>query len=213
MFKDMASIGELRKIRKWIIDTTIRGVPNITNVEIIKLSRTIVAADGSLVNNPNCWAIRTTGTNLAEMLTFPDIDHANVQTTAVREIESILGSGAARQRIVSELSNLGMECSNRHLLIYADEMVHGGTVTSIERHGIKAREPKNILLRMGFSSPITTLEEAMVNNTVDELSGITPSYLVGTVPKVGTKYNKLVFNESFIKENAKSANEMISALL
>lgn len=213
MFKEMASITELRKIRKQIIDTTIRGVANITNVEVIKLSRTVIQPDGSLANNSNCWAIKTTGTNLAEMLTFPDIDHANVQTTAVQEIKSILGIGAARQRIITELSNLGMECSNRHLLIYADEMTHSGDVTSIERHGIKSREPNNILLRMGFSSPITTLEEAMVNNTVDELSGITPSYLVGTVPSIGTKYNKLIFNEAFIAKNVKSADEMLSSLL
>lgn len=212
-FKEMASIAELRKIRSNITSCNLRGIDGITNVDVIKLVRSKIAEDGSIVSNPSCWAIKTTGTNLAEALMFPDLDHANIQTNAIKEVESILGVAATRGRVITELKNLGMESSYRHLTIYADEMTHTGSVTSIERSGLKAREPKNILLRMGFSSPISTLEEATLNNSVDELSGITSSFLVGSIPRVGTKYNKIAFNPEFIKSNMKSADSMLAALL
>jgi DNA-directed RNA polymerase II subunit RPB1 len=212
MFKEGATLVELRKVRNKMMDTIIRGVNGILDTEVIKLIRSQILEDGSIVPNTNCWGIKTLGTNLAELLSFPDIDHYNIQTTAIIEIETILGIAASRYRIIIELNNLGMSCSIRHLMIYADEMTSTGIITSIERYGLKAREPKNVLLRMGFNAPIATLEEAAVNNTVDELSGITSSLLVGTTPKIGTTYNQICFNEEFIRENTKSAESMLEAL-
>jgi len=213
LFKEMASLAELRKIRSAIITCNLRGISGITNVEIIKLVRSQINEDGSIANNPNCWAIKTSGTNLTEALMFPDLDHANIQTNAIKEVQSIFGIGASRNRVITELNSIGMDSSNRHLMIYADEMTHTGSVTSVERSGLKAREPKNILLRMGYSSPISTLEEATLNNSVDELSGITSSFLIGSTPKVGTKYNEVCFAEDFIKKNVRSADAMLMALL
>lgn len=214
LFKEMAQLSELIKVREQILSTNLRGINNITNVEVIKLVRSMIAEDGSIVSNPNYWAIRTMGTNLSEALLFPDLDHYNIQTTAIKEVEAIFGIGADRNRIITELGNLGMDSADRHLMLYSDEMTHSGSVTSIERSGLKARDPKSILLRMGFSSPISTLEEATLNNSVDEIDGgITSSFLVGSTPRVGTKYNQVCFNEEFIKKNVKSAEGMLLALL
>lgn len=212
MFKGHVDLPELRKTRSQILSCMIRGIEGIKNTEVIKMVRSQINNDGSITQNLNCWGIRTAGTNLAEMLLFPELDHVNIQTSAVKEVEQIMGISAARHNIVISLKNIGMDCSIRHLLIYADEMTYPGIVTSIERNGLKMREPKNTLLHMGFGSPISTLEEAALNGTVDELHGATSSFLVGTVPKLGTKFSQVCYNEEFVIKNMKSPEDILAAL-
>jgi DNA-directed RNA polymerase beta' subunit len=179
---------------------------------VVKLFRNKIAADGSIVKNDDVWAISTNGTNLRGIFANKYIDAYRVQTDAIREVERVLGIEAARQKIVSELRNLVDSIYHSHYLVYADEMTYTGRVTSIERSGLSNREASNILLRIGFSSPIQTLEEAALNSSEDTVTGVTAPLLIGSIPRVGTLFNKFIVNGEFVKKHVKKGDDYLDLL-
>ena len=89
------------------------------------------------------------------------------------EISEILGIEASRTRVKTEIRDVGeSSVSNKIFTVYADEMSYTGKITAIERQGLSTREVNNVMLRIGFSSPIATLEEAGVNAMEDKIQGI-----------------------------------------
>ena len=91
-------------------------------------------------------------------------------------------------------------------------MTYTGKVTSIERGGLNKREINNVLLRLGFVSPLHTLEEAAVNAMEDDVTGITAKMLVGTTPDIGTAYNQFYINEKFVADNTVKADKWLDEL-
>jgi len=209
LFKGQIGLEHILKFNSELLATTIRGVDGILNTTVVKMIRNKIAEDGSIVRDDDSYGILTSGTNMAGVLLHKYVDKYNVLTDAIQEVARVLGIEAARQRIVSELRNLVDVCNHRHYLIYADEMTFTGRVTSIERSGLKTREGSNVLLRMGFQSPITVLEEAALNSMRDSVTGVTAPLLVGSIPKIGTLYNQLQVDVDFIQKNTKSASAKI----
>lgn len=209
LFKGQIGLEHILKFNSELLATTIRGVDGILNTTVVKMIRNKIAEDGSVVRDDDSYGILTSGTNMAGVLLHKYVDKYNVLTDAIQEVARVLGIEAARQRIVSELRNLVDVCNHRHYLIYADEMTFTGRVTSIERSGLKTREGSNVLLRMGFQSPITVLEEAALNSMRDSVTGVTAPLLVGSIPKIGTLYNQLQVDVDFVQKNTKSASAKI----
>lgn len=211
MFKSQIELNDIKYVKDQVLGTNIRGVDGILNTSVITMMRSRVNADGS-VSKYDAFAITTNGTNMRGIFSNKYVDKYRVRTDAIIETARVLGIEAARQKIVSELRNLVSDINHRHYLIYADEMTYTGKVTSIERSGLSTREAGNILLRIGFSSPIQTMEEAAVNSMEDTINGVTAPLLVGSIPRHGTLYNPLQANLDFIKANAKRPDSFLEAL-
>ncbi|QYB17636.1 DNA-directed RNA polymerase subunit beta [Pacmanvirus S19] len=212
MFKGQVSLDDIIKQKETILNTIIRGVDGIINTTVVKMIRNKINPDGSVSRNDNLWGISTVGTNIRGILANKFVDKYKVQTDAIQEMSRLFGIEAARQKVVSELRNLVDSCNHRHYLTYANEMTYTGKVTSIESSGLKTREASNILLRVGFSSPLATLEEAAVNSSEDAVTGITAPLLVGSVPRVGTLYQTYIVDESFVKANVKKPDDVLEQL-
>ncbi|CAK9252923.1 unnamed protein product [Sphagnum jensenii] len=195
-----------------LLQTVLRGVRNILNTEVVKLSRNVIDKSGSIVADEGSFGIRTTGTNLAQLLHNPLIDAKKTITDAIQEISAVLGIEAARTKIILELKNLVGKCGYGHLSIYADEMTYTGFVTGIERGGLTSREASNTLLRMGFSSPIQALESIVMKNSEERVTGVTGALMCAKVPCVGTIYNRVVINEEFVRKHMKTVGEAIDQL-
>jgi len=199
-------------IKDAIADTIIRGINGILSAKAEKIIRNKVNNDGSIVRDDNIWGIITAGTNMDGAFSNPFVDKYGIITDAIQEVYHTLGVEAARHQIKIGLRSL-IECDHRHYSIYADEMTRTGRVTSIESSGLKKREANNILLRMGFSSPMATIEEAAVNSMQDDVSGITAPLLLGSVPRLGTLYNHFVVNSEFVRANVARPDDILDALL
>ncbi len=212
LFKGHIETADVKLVKDQILGTIIRGVEGIANTSVDKKIKNRIGADGAIVRTEDTFVITTNGTNLRGIFSNRFVDAYNVQTDAIREVERVLGIEAARQKIISELRNLVPDCYHSHYLVYADEMTYTGTVTSIERTGLSTRESNNIMLRVGFSSPILTLEEAALNAAEDTISGVTAPLLLGSIPKVGTLYNNVVVNGDFIKQNVVTPERWLEAL-
>jgi hypothetical protein len=213
-FKSHVEQDSIEELRDTLLSTVIRGVSGIRSAIVTKTLRTVISADGSIGQPVNRLCIKTLGTNISGVIKIAEIDPKLIQTDAIEEIQQIYGIEAARQKLINAIKNLGEGGLNyRHTLVYVDEMTCTGKVTSIEKQGLSQRETNNVLLRMGYSSPIQTLEEAGVNSMEDPVQGITSPLLVGDIPlTIGTAYNSFYINENIVKRNTVRPDDWLDAL-
>ena len=212
LFKGSVTTNDVKDIKEQILQTIIRGVDGITNASVTKMVRNKINPDGSIIINDNIWGITTSGTNIAGVMTNRFIDRYRVHTDAIQEMNAMFGIEAARQKVVSSLRDIVPDINHRHYLVYADEMTYTGKVTSIESSGLKTRESNNVLLRIGFVSPLVTMEEAAVNSMEDTVTGITAPLLLGSIPRHGTLYDQFHVNEEFVRNNVKRPDDLLEAL-
>lgn len=212
MFKGVITTPLVKTICVELLDTIIRGVEGITNTTVVKMLRNKINDDGSCSRNENLWGITTNGTNMRGIFGNRYVDKYKTITDSIQETATMFGIEAALQKAAGELRNLVDVCNHRHYLIYANEMCFTGRVTSIESGGLKTRESSNVLLRIGFSAPMATLEEAALNSMEDTVTGVTAPLLIGTVPKYGTLYNAFYVNRDFVEKNVKKPDDLIEAL-
>lgn len=196
-----------------LLHSIIRGIDNIysTNTNT-KIARSHINEDGSLEKN-NEFIITTDGTNLKEIFNNPYINPYLSQSDSIVEIYELLGIEAARNKIIIELMNMMPAADNKHYMTYADAMSFPGYVSAIDKSGIEKREKNNILLNLAFSHPIQGLEAAAINAYESPCNvGLSAPLMVGSMPKFGSSYNKIVINEDFIQNNALNINTQLSDL-
>jgi len=207
------TVSEIEGVKRGLLNTAIRGVYGVSIANPTELIRSQIDATGAITKATGKWGVKTTGTNLAAAMCVEGIDPYTVQTDAIEETCRVLGIEAARQRIIAEIRAIGVsDVGYAHLTIYADEMTYTGRVTSIERGGLSTRENSNVMLRLGFSAPMQTLEEAGINAMDNKIYGLTANLLVGSTPLSGTNYNSCCVNENFVRDNTVSADSYIDSL-
>lgn len=182
-----------------IEDTLIRGIENIRNTEIVNIVRSELQNDGS-IKTIKTYGIGTIGSNLEEVLDNPYVDPYRTQTDSIHEIKNMFGIDAARNKIINEIRKTMPSIIIEHAAFFGDEQTYSGDVTGIQKTGLQAREMNNVTLRLSFQSPIQVIENAAINNLTDKLTGISSHLVVGSTPSIGTTWNDVCINESFIEE-------------
>lgn len=197
-----------------ILDTKIRGIENIMNVSVEVSNRLHVNEDGSMTKKQKI-VLNTVGSNLEEILMLDNVDSANVTSSSVWDTLRVFGVMAARDKIMRMTRNImGGDTPNpRHLQIFADEMTRLGGYLNIERGGLNTREPDNVLLRMGYGDPVRTVIDAAVNNVSSKIYGLTASRMVGSLPRVGTRYNTFEIDEEFVIKNTQTIDSALDDIL
>lgn len=197
-----------------ILDTTIRGVPNIVNAEVCTLKRYKVTKGGGLVLS-DVYAISTIGSNLYGVMMNQYIDSGRVVSSSIGDTEKVYGIMAAKFTINREIHRvLGAQAPNdRHIQVYSEVMTMLGYVTSLERSGIDQRERNNVLLRMGMSAPAQVLQDAVVHNlSIPRIYGHVPPLLMGSAPIMGTIYNKFEVDEELIQATLSNIEAEVDTL-
>jgi DNA-directed RNA polymerase subunit A' len=149
-------------IRNKVLNTTVKGVPDIERV--------------TLVQKDDEWVIQTTGSNIAKVLEVKGIDKKNVRTNNVFEIAGTLGIEAARNSLIDELN---------HTLGVSDLMCSRGYMQQIGRHGI-AGTKDSVLARAAFEITVPTIAHAALGGEVEQLKGITENVIVGSNIPIGS---------------------------
>ena len=162
-------------IRNKVLKTTVKGVPDVQRVTIVK--------------KDNEWVIQTTGSNLSKVLEVEGIDRDNVRTNNVAEIAETLGIEAARNALINELSSTledqGLEVDQRYLMLVSDLMCHRGYMQQIGRHGI-AGTKDSVLARAAFEITVPTIASAARTGETEQLKGITENVIVGSQIPIGS---------------------------
>jgi DNA-directed RNA polymerase beta' subunit len=215
-FKEYPTKIDMDEMMKGVLSAIIRGISPITNAIVDKkLQYLEIAPNGAVIKDRKEPVINTKGSNIYELLKSPIsefIDPLRITTDSIVEIWELFGIEAAKMAIIEELRKISPDVSPRHLYIYACEMCCGGNVTSIERSGLRARQLDNILLRIAHQAPIQALVYSAENNICADINSVSGALIAGKVPKIGTNYNDITVNESFVYHHTLSAEEQLAEL-
>jgi DNA-directed RNA polymerase subunit A' len=165
----------LLTLKNKLLNTRVKGVPDIERVTIVKQDEE--------------WVIQTAGSNLAKVVLVDGVDTSRIATNNVYEIWQTLGIEAARTALVKEVTNTleeqGLEVDVRHIMLVADLMTSKGYLQQIGRHGI-AGTKTSVLARAAFEITVPTIARASLEGQVETLRGVTENVIVGATVPVGT---------------------------
>lgn len=172
---DESDTATVIAIRNKVLNTTVKGVPDIERV--------------SLVQKEGEWVIQTTGSNIAKLLEVKGVDKRKVHTNNVFDIAGTLGIEAARNALINELKNTledqGLEVDNRYIMLVSDLMCSKGTMQQIGRHGV-AGTKDSVLARAAFEITVPTIAHAALGGEIEQLKGITENVIVGSNIPIGS---------------------------
>ena len=165
----------LMTLRGKILNTRIKGVPEIERITVVKQGEE--------------WVIQTAGSNIQKVLAVEGVDPSRTLTNNVYEIAVTLGIEAARTALIKEITNTleeqGLEVDMRHIMLVADLMTSKGYLQQIGRHGI-AGTKTSVLARAAFEITVPTIAQAALKGEVEALRGVTENVIVGSTIPVGT---------------------------
>jgi DNA-directed RNA polymerase II subunit RPB1 len=207
----MIKQSDVESLKDNIINTVIRGVDNINTAIVKKYNKSYVDIDGSVKTKP-IYTIRTNGTNLSDIIENPYLNVNNCHTDSILEIEEIYGIEAARHMLRVEIERIIPGMQQAHYSIYCDEMCISGKVTGVSKSGLEKRESRNVLLRASYSFMTQVLKQAAVNSRNSKIYGMSAPLMVGRSPDVGSCYNSIAIDHSFVKGNVKNIEDIIDDL-
>lgn len=198
-----------------LLKTVIRGVEGIQSAVVLKefVPRSIEQPDGSM-KVIRKHIIRTSGTNLKEIINHSMIDLSKTSSNSIMEIQELYGIDAARMKLIQCLRELsGSDINIKHYTLIADTLTFNGFVSNIEKSGLEESNSGNALLSMSFSHPIQKITEAALRNDESMVhTNISSSLMLGTTPDIGSNYNGIMMNERFIQEHTQDVSDLLDAM-
>lgn len=213
-FKGSITLDLLDKLIDTMLDTPIRGVSGIQNVNVIQINRQSVDEKTGAIIKGSIYAIKTVGTNIYEVSLHRHVDPYSIVSSSIGDTYRMFGIEAARQKIIAELSVTveSAKPSVRYVQTYANVMTCTSQVTSLEKGGLQKREKNNVLLNSALMDPNKSLREAAVQNVTNPIYGVAAALMMGTIPRLGSTYCDIAINEDFVRKNIKSVSKTLDEL-
>jgi DNA-directed RNA polymerase II subunit RPB1 len=202
----------LQEIKNILLNTIIRGVNGILSTKVSDIMISEINEDKIIIKK-KIFVISTIGTNLESILDLDFVDKEKTQTDSITEMEELFGIDCARNKIINEIMYSMSAASRIHSGIFADEMTYTGVITPISRTGLLKREDNNIWLNASFEGPVQAFRNACLSGKKTYVQGVSSPIVMGEPPIVGTRYNKIVNNEIFIKDYYKNLQSNIDELI
>ncbi|MEW5896094.1 MAG: DNA-directed RNA polymerase subunit A'' [Nanoarchaeota archaeon] len=174
-------IKELYNLKEKIKEVRVFGIKGIKQVLPVKRGEEYI--------------ILTSGSNLKEVLSLPEVDSSRTFCNDIYEIYNLLGIEAARQAIINEVYRViemqGLNIDIRHVMLVADVMCASGEVKGITRYGV-VKEKASVLARASFETPIRHLINAALEGEVDHLTSVVENVMINQPVPLGTGLPGLV---------------------
>ena len=182
----------LRRMERTLLDSLyLVGVAGIKKVYISK--KTVQRWDETTeiggFKSFDDWELETDGTNLAEIMCYPQVDHTTTSSNDIMEMFQVLGIEGGRSALMTELRNV--LCSGdsyvnyRHIGLLADCMTFGGYLMAVSRHGVN-RSDAGPMLRASFEETVEVFMNAATYSQFDNLTGVTENVMLGQLAGLGT---------------------------
>ncbi len=195
-------VAFFRRLEKNLLILQLGGIPNITKVYMQEGSRPVFDKERGWWRMTE-WVLETDGTNLAAVLSCPDIDHRWTVSNDIVECLQVLGVEAARNAILREFRAVverdGSYVNYRHIGTLADVMTLRGSLMAITRHGIN-RIGSGPMLRSSFEETVEILMEAATFAESDNLMGVTDNIMLGQLAHLGTGCMGLLMDEARLSD-------------
>lgn len=185
-----------------ILNIKVSGIKNIKDCEY----------------NQNNDFIKTSGTNLKDLMFIPFIDFKKTNSTfsnSIWDLKEIFGIEAVKSFLDIEFSRvMNDDINKKHLHILINSMTYSGDIKPVTRYGIDV-EQAGVLAKASFEQSFDNFLIASERGSKDNLDGVSASIMVGKLARIGTgmidvinikddisltKTKTITVNESDIKE-------------
>ena len=180
----------LRRMQKTLLDSLyLTGVAGIKKVYVSQDTVSRWNGEQGGFKPESEWFLETDGTNLAEVMVYPEVCFQETRSNDVLEMFSVLGIEGARSSLFNELRAVlsfdGAYVNYRHISCLADCMTYGGYIMAISRHGINKSEA-GPMLRASFEETVEVFMGAAAFSQHDDLNGVTENVMLGQLGQLGT---------------------------
>ncbi|CEP25183.1 unnamed protein product [Cyberlindnera jadinii] len=192
----------LKRIENNMLEAiTLRGVPDITRVVMMKYDRKLPDETGKYVKVPE-WVLETDGVNLADVMCVEGVDSTRIYTNSFIDILQVLGIEAGRAALYKEVYNViasdGSYVNYRHMALLVDVMTSRGHLMAVTRHGIN-RNDTGALMRCSFEETVEILFEAGAAAELDDCRGVSENVILGQLAPIGTGAFDVMVDDSILK--------------
>jgi DNA-directed RNA polymerase II subunit RPB1 len=194
----------LRRMQVTLLDNLfLRGVRGIKKVYLSHKKKPRWSDSKGFEDEPKEWIIETDGSNLGDVILFPDVDHTRTISNDVNEMFAVLGVEGARSSLYFELNAVlsfdGSSVNYRHIACLADCMTYSGTILAVSRHGISKGE-SGPMLRASFEETVEVFMKAAAFSQYDFLDGVTENVMLGQLARVGSGMVDLLMDPTKLKD-------------
>ncbi|KAH3680951.1 hypothetical protein WICMUC_000094 [Wickerhamomyces mucosus] len=202
----------LKRIENNMLEAiTLRGVPDISRVVMMKYDRKVPDESGKFVKVPE-WVLETDGVNLPEVMVVPGVDSSRIYSNSFIDILQVFGIEAGRAALYKEVYNViasdGSYVNYRHMALLVDVMTSRGHLMAVTRHGIN-RNDTGALMRCSFEETVEILLEAGAAAELDDCRGVSENVILGQLAPVGTGAFDVMIDDKALKDAPISANAPI----
>ncbi|KAH3683659.1 hypothetical protein WICPIJ_005343 [Wickerhamomyces pijperi] len=193
----------LKRIENNMLEAiTLRGVPDISRVVMMKYDRKVPDETGKFAKVPE-WVLETDGVNLPEVMIVPGVDSSRIYSNSFIDVLQVFGIEAGRASLYKEVYNViasdGSYVNYRHMALLVDVMTSRGHLMAVTRHGIN-RNDTGALMRCSFEETVEILMEAGAAAELDDCRGVSENVILGQLAPVGTGAFDVLIDDKALKE-------------
>ena len=191
----------MKDFEKQLIDLPLRGISNINQVEIAESNIIKYNDDGSFSATKE-WVLKTSGSNLIDILGDSAVDISRTITNDIVEFHEIFGIEATRELIYRELSKVYAEKhpNPRHIQMMSDIMTYRGKLMQIDRHGLNKNSEIGPIAKASFEEVMNIFTKAALFAEKDNMKGVSANILAGQFCKSGTNAFEILIDEEKMLE-------------
>ena len=191
----------MKDFEKQLIHLCLRGVMNIKQVECAESNLIHYNSDGSLHPSKE-WVLKTSGSNLLDILCDDVVDHQRTITNDILEFHEIFGIEATRELIYRELNKVYNEKNPnpRHIQMLADIITYRGKLMQIDRHGLNKNSEIGPIAKASFEEVMNIFTKAALFAEKDNMKGVSANILAGQFCKSGTNAFEILIDEDILME-------------
>lgn len=159
------------------------------------------------------YELMVEGTNLLGVIGIPGVKGTEVISNHIKDVAKYLGIEAARKCIMTEMSHTfgehGLTVDYRHIALLGDVMTFHGQVLGSTLHGVEKMK-ESVLMLGSFEKTTEHLCDAAMRGTLDTISGVSDSIIMGLPMQVGTGRFDILYNA---KDETKKTQNLRPLLL
>jgi DNA-directed RNA polymerase beta' subunit len=191
----------MKDFEKQLIELRLRGVTDIKQVECVESNLIKYYEDGTFGATKE-WILKTSGSNLLDILAEEAVDITRTYTTDIIEFYETFGIEATRELIYRELNKVysGKGPNPRHIQLLSDIMTYRGSLMQIDRHGLNKNSEIGPIAKASFEEVMNIFTKAALFAEKDNMKGVSANILAGQFCKSGTNAFDILIDEDKLME-------------
>ena len=191
----------MKDFEKQLICLQLRGITDVKQVELAESNLLKYSLDGSISSSKE-WILKTSGSNLLDILSDDDIDNTRTITNDIIEFHDIFGIEATRELLYRELFKVYSEKgpNPRHIQLLSDIMTYRGKFMQIDRHGLNKNSEIGPIAKASFEEVMNIFTKASLFAEKDNMKGVSANILAGQFCKSGTNFFEILMDEDKLLE-------------